>query len=463
MRGSYRFISHLLCLSSILFPSLLKAEIPHLSPSTLAPTTTTRVSAVQFASEQIPIGRVDLQVHLRSTYTLNNFENPHSSPLPSRELHFYSFFETDRNGDRSFDLDSTLNRIALSSGSHLWIGRTHPLSESDSKNAILPTSAIGTRWVQNQSNPLESRVSGWLGIGAHFKILNRNVAERTTGLFITACFSPIFLPNFGPSIEFSETNPATGPRFARTPPSEIIINRESFPLHYRILRDDIGSIILQPQYFLEIGHQLQWQKISLMTWSAPIPSPKIHASGVLKVKQNGVSVLATVIPSFPRETFYGLRWEILTTSPLFKALNMAQIEAVYGRTLGYSNQITFSASVGLRNFLTTGYLTTFRTHSSISLDLINSPSIKNSDYAENLFWIEISHAFLKEKLSTRLRVEQHLQSPEKDRWIHTNIDYLLERGMSIFFNTNLITGTNESYLSNWKTYDSVVIGGRYTW
>lgn len=467
MRGPYLFFASLLCLSSTTIPSLVKAETPHLNQSMIVPATTARVSAVQFASEQMPIGRVDLQVHLHSTHTLphafNDFKNPFSSPLPSKELNFYSFFETDRNGDRSFDLDSTVGRIALNSGSYLWIGRSHPLSESLSRNAILPTSAIGTRWAQNQSNPLEPRVSGWLGIGAHFRTLDSRTSSDTSGPFITATYSPIFLPSFGPSIEFSETIQATGSRFARMPPSEIAINREFFPLHYRILRSDISSIILQSQYFFEIGHQSQWkklsQKISFMAWSAPTPSPKIQASGILKVKQNEVSVLATVVPSFPREIFYCLRWQILTPS----ILHNAQIEAVYGRTLGYSNQITISGSVGLSKFFTTGYLTTLHTDSLHSLDLTNSASIKSPDYAENLFWFKISDAFLKEKLLAQLRVEQHLKPVENDRWIHANLDYSLEPGISIFLNTNLITGTDESYFGNWKAHDSVAIGGRYTW
>lgn len=400
------------------------------------PRLNTQISGIQFAHEKTPIGKVTLNVNFESLSSVSHSQ----SSIPLAEFHFYSFFETDRTGDRSFDIDSSVFRFSPLENHYFWIGRTHPLQEDSRDLLILTTSAIGTRWVQNQSNPLQPRTSGWVGMGVHSR-------ELTTGLFFTASYSPLFLPHFGPSVEFSESNDATGTRFARLPPQQILIHEQMLPLRYRILTGNIRNIILQPQYLIELGHDLEWQRLSMITWSAPSPSPKISTSGVLKVTPSDASVLATVQPTFPRETFYALRWLIQ------KSHLQAEFHATYEKS---TQETTFSGSLSFKNFIKLGYLTSFERNESPGQ--INTPV-----YAKNLFWLETSIKTFRDRLTSTLHFEQHIDQKNPGYWISTDLEYQINTLTKLFFRTNTITGQDESYFGSWKALDSVALGGKYEW
>lgn len=395
-----------------------------------------QISSIQFVHEKVPIGKVTLEASYESSNSIFD-----SEPfMPQSEFHFYSFFETDRAGDRSFDIDSSVFRISTFKNNYFWVGRTHPLQEDLWDHPTLTTSAIGARWVQNQSNPFQPRASGWIGTGTHFR-------DSSTGIFLKACYSPLFLPHFGPSIEFSEFRDATGTRFARLPPQQIQINEQILPLRYRILIGNIRNIILQPQYLVEFGHDLEWQQLSLITWSAPSPSPKISTSGILKVTASDASVLATIQPTFPRQTFYALRWMIQQSHI------ESEISATYEKS---SQQTTLSASLNFKEFIKLGYLTSF--------EQVPTPAEINSPiYAKNLLWLEATIKLFREKLTSTLHFEQHLDETSQDYWISTNLEYQLSPLTTLFFRTHTIAGHEESYFGNWKALDSIALGGKYEW
>lgn len=420
----------------IFIMGMVTIHCPHLSlafSGTDTPSLLAKITGTQFAPEKWPIARVDLQINRESESKLSN----PNTDLALTEFHFDSFFETDRQGDQSFDLDPILWRIALIRNSYLWIGRTHPAQEMISRthrqpSPLSPTSAIGARWVQNQSRPLTPRVSGWLGVGSHWQIPQ----TRTS---LTVSYSPFFLPHTGPALQFSETAQATGSRFARLPPQEISVHGQILPLYYQIQPGEIRDIVLQPQYFVELGQDFFQQRISLITWSAPSPTPKIDASGVLKVTAESVFALATVHPSFPRENFYAFRW-INLHSPL-----NSELEIVYE---SQSKRSTLSCSIQYQQSIQAGYLT-------------SSPP--SHEYAQNLVWLEIQGTFFSNQLSSSLRIEQHLNKGQEDQWTQGQIEYKANEHLSTMITARSLTGTDSSYLAAWKILDSLAFGAAYRW
>jgi hypothetical protein len=118
----------------------------------------------QYADETSPASRIDIGAEIHSEDTLED------APLvPVNQARLYSFYESGAGGDYSLDVDSTALRVPLSSDAHLWFGRVQPLSEGYNHTELTSTDAIGANWVQNQSDALTPRVSGWIGTGVHFR------------------------------------------------------------------------------------------------------------------------------------------------------------------------------------------------------------------------------------------------------------------------------------------------------
>lgn len=401
------------------------------------PGSSVAVSGQNFAIDG-PSSRVDLNAHLKSDETLYN------GLVPARELRFLSFFETGATGDRSFDLDSSAVRKGLGESAHLWFGKVHPLNEGFAHSEVLSTGAIGANWVQNQSNALEPRVSGWIGAGAHFK-------QKDSGLFASVMASPFYLPSFGPGITFSETNSPTGSRFARLPPLYITIKEQQLPLRYRIDTGDLMKIVLQPQAFFAVGQESSTHRLSFMAWSAPGPNPKVSASGKLKVDAENAAVLVTAVPSFPRENFAGIQWS------LFSAPLKPSLETVYEASTG---RLAVSARVEPVRFVSAGYLTTFEKEAPPS---DGSPSVSSPSYARHLAWLEAAGAYSATGLRPSVRLERHFGAGLAGQWLRPAMDYRMDARTSLFASASIITGADFSYFGTWKSLDSVSVGGRYQW
>ena len=137
-----------------------------------------------FANEENYSARLDLGLHWESE---NKIEQK-----SKRELLLSGFMESGNLGDRSLDIDRLAYRVEWFPGIYSWFGRSQPFFET---GVFQPTyrSAIGSQWSQNQSNPLQPKISGWVGGGLEFK--------KSDWSFAIA-YSPFFLPNFGPRVAF---------------------------------------------------------------------------------------------------------------------------------------------------------------------------------------------------------------------------------------------------------------------
>lgn len=406
------------------------------------------VSGQQFATEGTPGSRVDLFGQILSESSL------YEGRTARGELNFFSFFETGTPGDRSFDFDSTAIRFGIAPGSsqgHLWLGRVQPLNEGFERtglNVITPSSAIGANWVQNQSNALSPRVSGWIGAGGHMKF--------SSGVFITAAYSPLFLPNFGPRLELSESSAAEGSRFASLPPAAIDLNGDGneFPLRYRVETGDIAGIVLQPQALVAAGYENSLHRLTFMAWSAPNPSPELSTSGKVKVDSSDANVLVTATPKFARQNFLGAQW--LGRGVALKPA----VELLYAT----SGKLSASARLRPLRFFEAGYLTTVETLQNDPAADGSQPAVTTpAPYAKNLLWAEATGTAMGGKLAPSLRVEQHLTSKLEGRWLLPQIGYRPDSNWMLFANASILTGPDRSYFGNWKSLDSVSMGARYQW
>lgn len=403
----------------------------------------------QFATETSPESRLELGAEVSSDSLL------YERNLPASEAHFYSFVETGESGDRSFDLDDAALRLRVGRTGHFWFGRVHPLSEGFGKTErawVGRTSSIGANWVQNRSNTLAPRVSGWIGSGIHFK-------PSENGMFLTAAFSPLFLPDSGPRLELSESNPPKGSRYASLPPLSMDLTQDGseFPMHYRVNVGKITDIVLRNQYFVAIGHENESHRLSAMAWSAPRPQADTQVSGKVKIGPRKIYVLVDAVPDFPRETYLGAQWAT-RLAPLSPALDAAY-ELRSGR-------LTLSASIEPWRFFRAGYLDTVETVKN-EADLAPETSSESGApgpaprFAERLVWAEIPAAAFPFRLQPSLRVEQHLKT--LGRWMRPGLQFIVDDRFTAYASANIITGMDKSYFGEWRSLDSVSIGAHFQW
>lgn len=400
------------------------------------------IAGQQYATEEAPTSRVSLDGEMSSESTL------YGRAIPVRDLHLYSFFETGQLGDMSFDLDTMVLRARVNHYGHLWIGRNHPLQEGfefGDANLVSHTSAIGANWVQNQSNALSPRVSGWLGGGFHYK-------QAYTGMFVSATFSPVFLPSFGPRLDLSEHDPASGSRFATLPPAYIDINDNGvyYPMRYRVRIDDLKAIILQPQAFVAIGQENDFHRLTLMAWSAPSPAPQVKTFGKVAPTSGNVDVLVEATPQFARENFVGSQWIArgFSWQPRF--------EAVFEMR---SQRASFSAAANPTAWLAIGGLTTV----GLPAPDPEAPVVSPNPYYKDLIWAEITPLMGASRFQPALRLEQHLSIGTTGRWLYPTLAYRMSRHTSFFASASILTGTDNSYFGNWRSLDSIAAGARFVW
>jgi hypothetical protein len=379
------------------------------------------ISGVQFANEQEIETRLDLNFHVADSEQLN-------------ELRLLGFFESGHHGQTSIDLDPVVLRFTTLKDSHLWVGRAHPAGEAFRLKAIDRASALGANWTQNQHDALEPRVSGWIGAGFRQAI-------PSTRLSVTASFSPIFLPSFGPSLELSPDDDATGSRFTKLPPARVRISEKVLlPIRYDLQTGDLREIVRQDQVFVSTGYEHPWVQTSLFGWSAPKPDPVIaHFEKLRIVRESDADVIVTAKPSFPRQTFWGMRVASrdLLLSP--------EVELAWETQ---SRQTTVSAALQPLERWRLGALNRF--------------GERDPTYARTLIWTEASSGIYK-SLSGGLRYEQHLLHDYEGGWVKPTLLYQANRNFEVFATADVIAGQDGSYFGNWRALDSFAMGARAQW
>lgn len=394
-------------------------------------------SALQYARETAQSPRLDLDVRWKPQDALS-------------EVRLIGFAEGGRGSDWNLDLDPVVYRRALSEGaeSHVWIGRTHPMNETDvapGNFAVFPSrvTALGANWVQNGAYALDPRVSGWLSIGAHHRFAD-------TGFHVTAAYSPVFLPNFGPSTRLSRDAPASGSRFARLPPSYARLGEAIVPLRYEVQVGDLMDIVLQNQYFVGAEQKLAGFQYALMAWSAPSPAPSVSTVPTLRTLEDDLDVLIAAKPEFRRENFVGARFGF------FEAPAKPELEAVWETGSG---RLTVSTGLAFdlgRHILSVGGLHTFNRPAPTAGQPI-SPN-----YSDHLAWAELQ-SYFSSRFSGHLRFEQHLTPGRQGRWVRPEIEYLPGRRLRFYASLSVLTGEDYSYFGTWRSLDAVTVGARIIW
>jgi len=403
-------------------------------PVSVAASLRTDLSIENYANKPQELeARGDLEWYISSEKTVRK-------NIPRSELHFNFFYETGPYGDRSIDPDIAVWRFGNSStDSHFWFGRSHPLLEGfPSGEKISPTSAVGTNWLQNQSNALEPNVVGWIGAGIHSKY---------NSLFFTAAATPIYFPNFGPRTDLSEDADAEGSRFARLPPQYVRLGDGLVPLRFHIDTGDITKIIFQAQALLATGYEGKSSFLRLAAWSSPTLNPQVDTNEVLRIQDNDLNVLVTAKPKFPRENFFAFTYaeKITNLNPIF--------ESVYETR---TKRFSISQSIEAFSFLQIGGLHTFYQPEEISSSTPESPK-----YDKYLLWIELT----KNSGSFRpsFRYERHFSKGKEDNWMQMKLRYYANKQFSLFSKLNILTGSNLSYFGTWRSLDSIHMGASYLW
>jgi len=395
------------------------------------------IGAQQYALEPTVSSRLDFFLSWKSEDLLKN------SDLPYGQLHFDSFIESGKEGDKSFDIPLMAWRLPTRSRGHFWLGRVHPLDEDGMKIPVHSTGAIGNNWVQNQSNALEPRVVGWFGAGWSGDLQK---------VRFTVAISPLFLPSFGPRLDLSEQEKANGSRFARLPPAYLNTNGTLLPMRYRLDTGDIQKIVFQVQTFLSLGLNSTIGSFQLMTWSAPIPSAQPDAAGYAKPDDasDELNALATVVPKFPREVFIASRWTAPGKDP-------AILEAAYEKNSG---RLSLSAEVQPWSFLRAGALQSVET---VAKPAPSGPVVESPVYGRDLFWTELSTKLFRARLRPSLRIEHHFTQGREGDWVRPLLQYQPDPQFVLYASANLIAGRDQSYYGQWRSLDSITTGVRYQW
>ena len=393
---------------------------------------TTSLSSEQFATETAPGGR--LGADIQWLYV--------DGPDDYSKIEFHGFFESGSRGDYSFDLDPVQFKFPWEQG-YYWLGRSNPADEGRLFGRISRTSAIGANWVQNQSDALDSRVSGWVSTG-----LRQNIPG--TRWFGTAAFSPIFIPTFGPALNFSEVSETTGSRYSRMPPQYVRVNDSLVPLRYQIDRGDLSNILLQTQFYASVDYQSELQRFSFFGWSAPAPNPEVDTVGTLRARNDGVTALVVAKPRFPRENFVG------ASAELKSVVTQPEVQIVHEI---FNQHTTGSVTLRPTSNVSLGVLHTLN-QKIASVD--SSGDYPSPSYAGGLVWAEASAKPFR-KWTASLRLETHLLDSNRGSWIKPRMEFLSSNRVKLFAAAQLIAGQDYSYFGNWRSLDAVSMGLVWIW
>ena len=383
----------------------------------------------QFANDTQPTPRVDLRLRWKSLNDLH-------------QINVTSFIEFGPTGNMTFDPDPVVVRVKIAKQSRLFFGRTQPFAEGPLHRTLEATDAMGAVWAQNQLDPLNRRVTGWIGGGARVDFLDNGKLTLVTQ------FSPVFLPNFTPALGIDDQGHLNASRFARLPPQWVQYQNGVMPIRYRIDTGPIHDIVIQNQFFLGLEHASKNAEASLSVWNAPRPDPQIAAAGTLDATLPGLAASVVAQPSFPRQNFLGGRLK------LTRLFGKPELQAAVPFGMG-SAILQQGALISARwqpfQLLSLGYL-----------EALGSTRAAEADYTDRLIWGQVQQPFAK-VWSIGARVEQHLLPTRQGQWNSLTLAYTPTRTLSFQARASFLSGDDGSYFGAWRAYDSFSVGAQSTW
>lgn len=343
------------------------------------------------------------------------------------------YYESGSRGAWFIDPDPIRYTVKLGAeGESLaFLGRNHPLDFTRGR-PVDATSALGTVWTQNQLEALHPRVSGWIGGGI--------VHDVGHGLRVTAAYSPIFLPTFGPSLGLSERGELNPSRFARTPPATASVGGIITPIRYKIDAGQISELVLRHQAMLAVSRADGDLELDVYAYTAPRPNPVAAPNAVLGVTATDVNAKVDVAVQFPREHWAGTRAR-LKRLPFEPAIELVQklddLGERYVSITGYWERASFG--------LLTHWGKQFDAPTFSDFLLFVSVPVRLSDQVE---WRSMAQ-------TTWLPLRQSLY------WIN-EVEWAFARNVSALGAVRLLAGEDDSYFGDWRNQDSWSAGLRWT-
>ncbi|MBC7397074.1 MAG: hypothetical protein H7333_06490 [Bdellovibrionales bacterium] len=357
------------------------------------------------------------------------------------------YYESGLKGIFSFDPDP-LRYTLYTDGSKktlLWFGREHPLNLTRGFT-VEPYSALGSIWTQNQTESLDPRVSGWLSLGL--------VQEIATEWKLTAAYSPLFLPNFGPSLGFTERGELNPSRFARLPPSNAVTGGVNLPIRYQLQLGQLSELLLRHQGFLGMSQNSKSFHFDVYAFTAPKPDPVATTDATLAVNASEVNAKVYINPQFPREYWSGMRaqFKSLPFEPALELVqNLLEWKEHTASAIAYLDTPEWSSFVIKRAPRSAfGVLSHFQAE-------LSAPAL--SDF---LIFIQVPFA-LSESLTLHTFLEATLFSMRESIYWLNELEYQVQSGFSLTLAMRLLSGKAHSYFGDWRNEDSLSAGMRWVW
>jgi len=354
------------------------------------------------------------------------------------DVHLY--FASGPQGSWSFDPDPLKYSLYLddSRQTYFWIGRDHPLRELRGGDTIEPYSALGSVWVQNQTDALDPRVSGWIGAG-----ITKSVSSDVK---LTAMISPIFLPTFGPSLGIDNGGNVNPARFARLPPASAVTDGVTVPILYQIEINQLASLLLHYQAILGAGVTTDQVHFDFYAYSAPDPNVVPLTNASLVLNNNSAVAKVQIDPQFPREYWAGT--QVVFKNVLFKPT----FEFVQNLTNYPTHIVSLTGHLGSDPHYPAefGLLTHFQRPYS-------SP-----DLSDLLVFIQYPIR-ISEVLTFRTLLETTWLSMRQSFYFFNELEYLIKKGFSVTAALRILSGQDDSYFGEWRNEDSYSFGVKWAW
>jgi hypothetical protein len=386
----------------------------------------------KYANDSYPT----LYINDKFVYTNGNFLG---------QLNLYT--ETGPIGSWSFDPDPIRFsfRPDANNTTMLWIGREHPLNFTRDYS-VDPYGALGSIWAQNQTEALNPRVSGWIGVGF--------TQETSQNWKIIGMYSPFFLPTFGPSLGFSDNGELNPQRFTRLPPANAETSGVTVPIRYDLELSRISQIVLQPQAF--VGTNFNNSNINFDVYAYTAPDPNAVATTDAKLAVNNVTANAnvTVQAQFPREYWSGTRVSLKNVpfTPAFEFVqNLVDYPTHIVSLTGYIDTPQFNPFVAKRTSKSTfGILSHFQRDFS-------DPNL--SDF---LIFVKIP-VNITDALAWNTLLQTTMLSMRQSFYWFNEFEYTIQKNFSLTADLRILSGQDHSYYGDWRDEDSFSFGVRREW
>ena len=353
------------------------------------------------------------------------------------------YYESGSRGTWMIDPDPVRLNVFLDDEhkDFFWFGREQPLNLTRSE-PVDPLSALGTVWSQDQMNALNPKTSGWIGAG-----LKADLSKDWTLLM---AFSPIFLPNFSPSLGFSDYGNLNPARFARLPPATVNTGGVSLPIYYKLNVGDLSNI----QYFTGISHDDTTVNMDAYFYSAPRPSAVPTTSAALAVTPTVVNAQVEIQPNFPREYWSGMRTqfkEIFFKPAVEFVQNWNDISLHYISLTGYLDLPKVNP-----------YVVKNTTRLSFGLLTHLQKQFIDPQFSDLMLFAKLPIDLTNELCFRNILEATVLTGKQSYYWLG-ELEYTFTKSFSALAGLRLLNGSDGSYFGDWRTESSISAGIRYLW